>query len=107
MFSALASKYSSILKREIKQKLLFYNCGSAGWLTEYWIAKDSKPWGVYVLLITVLWEFNMDLVVLAIFAESFFSSFKNIYERAKSLVLLSSICSAQVGLLTNAWIQSA
>ncbi len=60
------------------QKLPSHNYGSTGLLTEYRIAENSKPWGTHISLINVLWEFSMDLVVLAMFAESFPPSFKNV-----------------------------
>ena len=29
------------------QKLLFYNCGSIGWLACYGITEESKPWDIF------------------------------------------------------------
>ena len=53
IFLALPSRYLLISKRIIGQKLLSYNCGSAGWLIKYGIVKDFRPLDSHVLLMTL------------------------------------------------------
>ena len=94
MILASPFKYLSILKREIRQKLLSHNCESAGWLAKYGIAKDSKPWGIHVLLINILWGSSVSLTTLAVFVESFIPFFKDVSEREELSILLILTCSA-------------
>ena len=78
MFLVLSSKYLSISKREIEQKLLFHNYGSAGWLIMYGITNSSKPWGTHASLISVIWGTCMGLTTGVIFIVSFIPFFKDI-----------------------------
>ena len=77
MFLALPSKYLSILKKEIEQKLLSHNCGSVGWLIVYGITNGFKPWDVHASLISVVWGTCMGLNTDAMFVVSFIPSFKD------------------------------
>ena len=53
-FFALPVKNSLISNKEIEAKLLYYSCGSAGWLAWYRVTKDSKLRKDTILLVSVL-----------------------------------------------------
>ena len=78
MFLALSSKYLSISKREIEQKLLSHNYESVSWLIVYGITNSSKFWGTHVSLIFVIWGTCMGLTIDAIFIVSFILFFKDV-----------------------------
>ena len=77
MFLTSPSKYLSILKKEIGQKLLSYNCRSTDWSAKYEIAEDSKSWDTYVLLIYIVWETSISLITVTVLAKSFTPFFKD------------------------------
>ena len=63
--------------KEMGQKLPSYNCRSTGWLAWYEITKESKPWGIFSLLISTAWGTCMDSTACPMLAVSGVTSFKD------------------------------